>query len=135
MICLSAPAAAWEFTPGLPCLLTQETPNVAVELTHDPRKPLYSITLTRAVPWPEGDVFSITFDGPARLTISTNRHVLSNGGRSLTVTDSGFSNVLVGIAHNFVGTARLGGAAEVFSLADAAEPTRAFAQCSVDPAV
>lgn len=135
LLLMSAPAAAWEFTPGLPCLLTHTQAGIAVELTHDPTQPLFSITLTRAIPWPQTDVFAIRFDGPAQLTISTNRHSLGNQGRSLTVTDRGFGNVLTGLSANQTATALIGPVAASFSLDGARDPVAAFADCSVDPSV
>ncbi|MEM9438222.1 MAG: hypothetical protein AAGA15_14385, partial [Pseudomonadota bacterium] len=91
VLLLASPAAAWEFTPGPPCLLTHAEQGIEVELTHDPSAPLFTITLRRAEPWPEGGVFSISFAGGA--TISTDRQTLSDGGRALTVADRGFGNV------------------------------------------
>ena len=132
---LASPAYAWEFTPGLPCLLNHAQGDIAVELTHDPTQPLFSITLTRAEPWPEADVFSLRFEGPAGLTISTNRHQLGNNGRSLTVTDRGFGNVLTGLSFNQTAVALIGDQAVSFSLDGAAPPTAAFRDCSVDQAV
>ena len=131
----ASPVGAWEFTPGLPCLLTHAQPDIAVELTHDPTQPLFSITLTRNEPWPTADVFSLRFEGSAGLTISTNRHQLGNGGRSLTVTDRGFGNVLAGLSLNQTAIALIGDQAVAFSLQGAAPPTEAFRACSVDPAV
>ncbi|WP_050929573.1 hypothetical protein [Aestuariivita boseongensis] len=131
----TSPAAAWEFTPGLPCLLTHEAPEVQVQLTHDPTQPLFTITLTRDTPWPQADVFSIRFEGPAGLTISTNRHQLGNGGHSLTVTDTGFGNVLNGLALNTRAVALIDDQAVTIPLNGAAAPTAAFRGCSVDPAV
>ncbi len=132
---LSGPAAAWEFTPGLPCMLTHDEPQVAVVLTHDPTQPLFSISLSRTEPWPQADVFSLRFEGAAGLTISTNRHGLSNGDRTLTVTDTGFGNVLTGLAFNQSATALIGTESVSFSLRGAQDPTEAFRDCSVDPAV
>jgi len=96
MAAMPSTAAAWEFTPGLPCLLTHGEQELDIELTHDPLAPLYTITLRRAQPWPDGQVFSIAFEGG--VTISTNRQVISEGGRALTVSDRGFGNVIVGFA-------------------------------------
>ncbi len=132
---LASPAVGWEFTPGLPCLLSHSQDGIAVELTHDPTQPLFTITLTKAQPWPVADVFALRFEGPAGLTISTNRHQLGNDGRSLTVTDSGFGNVLAGLSLNQRAVALIGDQAVPFSLAGAAPPTDAFRQCSLDPAV
>ena len=124
---LATPAAAWDFAPGLPCLLTHEEPGLEVLLTHDPTQPLYSITLTRSQPWGAGDVFSIAFDnGP---TISTSRQERSADGRALTVSDAGFGNVIAGIIAGGTATAILGDDSVSFSLSDAAEPTLNYARC------
>ena len=131
----ATPAPAWEFTPGLPCILSHAEPGLDVTLTHDPTKPLFSITLTRPDPWPRADTFAIRFDGPSGLTITTNRHVLSDGGRSLTVTDTGFGNVLAGLALNTTAVALIGDQAVGFGLAGAAAPVEAFRDCRGDPSV
>ena len=131
----ASPAAAWEFTPGLPCLLTHEEPGLEIVLTHDPTQPLYTITLTQPDPWPQSDVFSLRFEGAAGLTISTTRHQLSNGQTALTVTDSGFGNVLAGLSFNRVAVAMVGDREARFALDGAAEPVAAFQNCAADPSV
>jgi len=135
LILAGQPAAAWDFTPGLPCRLIHDAAAAQVELTYDPTQPLYTITLRRPAPWPDAPVFSLRFDGPAPLTISTNRHVLSDGGRALTVTDTGFGNVLDGLQFNRTATALIGGEEITVSLDGAAEPVAAFRLCRVDPSV
>ncbi|MEM6727040.1 MAG: hypothetical protein AAF618_00945 [Pseudomonadota bacterium] len=128
LLCLLAsPAAAWDFTPGDICLLGDVQGGLSIELTHDPSQPLYSITLRRDTPWPEAPVFGIAFaNGP---TITTNRHVLSEGGQALTVTDRGFGNVIDGLAAGGTALALVGDDVEEFSLEGAAEPAEAFAAC------
>lgn len=133
-LCLmSAPAFAWEFTPGIPCLLTHETPDVSVELTYDPTGPVYSISLTQAVPFAPSPVFSMQFTGPQSLSISTGQHRLSNGGRTVTVVDSGFGNVLNGLQFNQTATAILGPQQIVVPLTDAADAVAAFRDCDTLP--
>ncbi|MEM9855542.1 MAG: hypothetical protein AAF841_14010 [Pseudomonadota bacterium] len=129
LFCLIAsPLHAWDFSPGAPCLLSDEQDGLKIELTHDPVAPLYSITLTRQVPWPQAPVFSIAFSqGP---TISTNRHTLSGDGLSLTVEDRGFGNVIAGMVAGGSAQARLGNVTESFSLRDAAEPALDFNACA-----
>lgn len=127
LLLAASPAAAWEFTPGLPCILSQTDAPLEVTLTHDPSAPLYSITLRRAEPWPTGGIFSISFAGGQ--TITTNRQVLSEGGLALTVSDRGFGNVLGGMITSPFATARLGDIEEEFSLEGAAEPVLAFEAC------
>jgi hypothetical protein len=133
VLCLSSPAAAWEFTPGLPCLLTHETAEAEIELTYDPTRPLYSVTIRREQPWPGAEVFSMRFDGPAGLAISTTRHALSRDGRALTVMDTGFGNVLNGLQFNDTATALVGDTAVSFPLAGAEEPVAAFRLCQPMP--
>lgn len=126
---LATPASAWDFTPGLPCLLTHDQGTVSAELTYDPTAPLYSITITRSTPWPDAPVFAMRFDGPAGLTISTDRQTLSADRRALTVTDRGFGNVLNGLQFNQTATALLGDQAVSFDLSDAADAVAAFRDC------
>ena len=136
LLCLAGhPAAAWDFTPGLPCRLSHDAAAAQVELTYDPTQPLYTITLRRTEPWPDAPVFSLRFDGPDPLTISTTRHVLSDGGRALTVTDTGFGNVLDGLQFNRTATALIGGEEIAVPLDGAADPVAAFRLCRVDPSV
>jgi len=132
---IATPASAWEFTPGLPCLLTHEESGVAVRLTHDPTRPLFSITVSRAIPWPEADLFAIRFDGASGLTITTNRHQLDETGKSLTVTDHGFGNVLDGLSRNDTATALIGGQSVQVSLTGAAGPVQAFEACAAEAGV
>lgn len=129
------PALAWDFTPGLPCRLSHDTGAAQVELTYDPTEPLYTITIRRPAPLPDAPVFSIRFEGASGLTISTNRHVLSDGGRALTVTDTGFGNVLDGLQFNRTAVAVIGGEEIAFPLDGAPEPVAAFRACRVDPSV
>ena len=135
LILTAQPAAAWDFTPGLPCVLRHDTGAARVELTYDPTQPLYTISVSRSAPLPDAPVFAIRFDGDAGQTISTNRHVLSDGGRTLTVTDTGFGNVLDGLQFNRTATALIGGEEIAFPLAGAADPVAAFRACRVDPSV
>lgn len=137
VLCLviATPAAGWEFTPGLPCLLTHEAEGVQVQLTHDPTGPLYSITIRRDSPWPAGDVFSMRFEGTGGLSISTDRHMLGTDRRAVTVTDRGFGNVLNGLQFNDSATAMLGGASVTVSLRDAAGPVADFRLCRAAPGV
>lgn len=129
LCCLAMPAHAWEFTPGLPCLLSHETDEAAVELTYDPTAPLYSITITRAAPWPDAPVFRMRFDGMAPLTISTDRQTFSADRRALTVIDRGFGNVLNGLQYNETASALLGDTTVMFPLKGAEEPVAAFRAC------
>jgi len=128
-----APAHAWEFTPGQPCLLTHETAEARVELTYDPTAPFYTITITRDAPWPEAAQFGMGFAGPQGRQIGTDRHVLSDGNRTLTVTDRGFGNVLDGLQFNQRAYAYTGDTVIGFDLDGAAGPVAAFRACDPTP--
>lgn len=128
---LATPTHAWEFSPSPICTLSHATEQADVAVTYDAGIEEYAIALTRAEDvWPGGAVFEIRFDGPRRLTISTDRHEISNGGRTLTVRDRGFGNVLNGIEFNAVATALLGGPVEVIPLAGAAPEVQKFRACA-----
>lgn len=128
-ILLSSPAYAWDFTPGLPCKLNHVSAQAEVELTYDPRVPLYAITVTRKDPWPQADDFAIRFDGPQGRIIATDRHKLSEDGLSLTVTDRGFGNVLDGLQFNRSATAKSGDAEVTVGLDGASDAVEAFKAC------
>ena len=132
---LATPAAAWEASrEGPVCLLTHETEDATVTVSHDLRLAVpYAIDLTHAEGWQPGPVFAIRFDGPGRRTISTDRHQLAD--RTLTVTDTGFGNVLDGIALNVVAIAATGETAIVIPLAGAAPEVEKFKACAADVGV
>lgn len=131
----SAPGFAWEFTPGTPCILTHETPELRVELTYDPTAPLYTISLTRADAFRPAGIFSLQFNGAAPLSISTDRHAFRDAGRTVTVADVGFGNVLNGLQFNTTATAVVGDLSVSIQLAGASKPVAAFRACDVVPAV
>lgn len=132
---LAAPAAAWDFTPGLPCVLTHKTADAEIELTYDPTQPLYSVTVRPNAPFSGGAVFSMRFDGPTGMTISTDRHAISPDGSAVTVVDTGFGNVLNGLQFNTTATALLGDRTISFPLAGAAVPVAKFRVCKAEPGV
>lgn len=131
LILLASPVAAWEASrDGAVCRLSHVEGDAEIEVRHDPRNTLpYAIELTLPTPWTAGDVFAIRFDGLGRRTISTDRHVQTDEGRSLTVSDTGFGNVLDGIALNEVATAMTGETALIFSLSGAAPEVEKFRAC------
>lgn len=126
----ATPALGWEFSPKPICTLSDNAGDVEVRVTYDPASRDYAIALTRSAPWPGAPLFAIRFDGPRGLTISTTRQILSNGGRTLTVTDKGFGNVLNGIEFNETATALAGNTAARVPLAGAAPHVRAFRACA-----
>jgi len=127
----ATPALAWEFTPGLPCVLDHQGAEAEVQLTYDPRLPLYSIAITRSDPWPADGTFSITYLGNQTFRIATDRQILSNGGRTLTVSDAGFGNVLNGLQFGDTAIAAVNGSEVAIDLRNAAGPTEAFRACEV----
>lgn len=126
-------ATAWEFEETTICRLTHTEQAASVDLTFDPAASRYSITLTRPVPWPNAPIFQLRFDGPRPFAISTDRHTLSENGTRLTVTDTGFGNVLDGIQYNAQMTAIVGDETTSVSTMTAPEPMQAFRECPSAP--
>jgi hypothetical protein len=79
------------------------------------------------------DTFGLSFNGPAAMTIGTGRHRLSADAKSLTVTDTGFGNVLDGLALNGTATALAGDSAIPFDLTGARPAVEAFRACGIVP--
>ena len=135
---LAAPLHAWEArVEGPVCLLHYSDAEADVTVSYDPRREQpYGIALTRiGDAWSDAPVFAMRFDGPGGLTISTDRHTLSNGDATLSVTDTGFGNVLRGLEANHVATALLGEKSMVLPLAGAAEEVARFRACATTPTV
>lgn len=124
---LASPAAAWQFSPTPICTLTDGT----TTLTYDGAT--YTIAITRSEGWTPAPVFSIRFDGPNALQISTDRHQIK--GTTLTVSDRGFGNVLNGLQFNQTATATLGQTSQVIDLSGASGPTAQFRACKPSPSV
>lgn len=126
------PAHAWQFsTRDSLCLLTHSEAQARMQVSYDTADPLYAIRVERYMAtWPEAPIFSIRFDGPQGLTISTDRHSLGLGGAAVTVTDTGFGNVLNGLEFNTTATARLGGTEVPFDLTGAAPEVQKFRACA-----
>lgn len=129
LIFLASPAAAWDFTPTPICTLTHQEAAGQVVVTYDASIPEYTITLTRTDPWPEAPFFGMSFVGQRGGSIGTDRHTLSEDGRSLTVKDSGFGNVLDGLEFNDTALGTSGDATLTFSLDGAAPAVAAFRAC------
>ncbi len=128
---LSSPAMAWETrVENGACILEHSAPTVDLEMTFDPAQPLYTITLSRTEAWDAGPVFAMQFDGPRGLTISTTRHTLDAEGRRLSVSDTGFGNVLDGLEFNTVAAALIGTDQITLDLDGAAPAVAAFRRCT-----
>lgn len=126
----SAHAMAWEARAGRICELTHDGQAAFVRLTYDPAIPQYSIAVTPREPWANGAIFAMQFDGARPNRITTDRHVLTDDGSSVEVTDRGFGNVLNGLEFNQTATALLGDRAVSVSLAGAAPAVQAFRACA-----
>lgn len=123
-------ALAWQAGGGDVCEIVHEGDAGSVRVSYDLDTLDYAIAITLPRPWREGPVFAMRFEGAASLVITTDRHVLSEAGRTLTVTDRGFGNVLNGLEFNETATALVGAEAVAFALAGAAPAVRAFRACT-----
>jgi len=134
VVLFAAPAAAWEtrVENGL-CVLSHVAEMHAVEVTYDPAGPLYTIALTQDAPWADAPVFAIRFEGGRPLTISTDRHMLDLESRRLSVSDSGFGNVLDGLERNAQAIALTGESQITVDLEGAAPAVRDFRSCTASP--
>ncbi|MEM8655738.1 MAG: hypothetical protein AAGF36_13425 [Pseudomonadota bacterium] len=128
---LPVPAQAWEFTPLPVCTLSHAEAAAGVTVTYDHATQLYAIAVTSADGWPAAPAFSIRFDGARPATISTTRHITAED--TLTVTDSGFGNVLDGLEFNTTATAFTQTAAITVSLEGAAPEVQKFRACATAP--
>lgn len=123
-------ALAWETRSEALCVLEHSEAAADVRLTYDPGSKIYAIAITPSKAWRRYPVFAIRFEGPRSLTISTGRHVISDGGATLTVSDAGFGNVLNGLEFNRTATALLGDQAVKVSLDGAAPAVQDFRDCT-----
>ena len=124
------PALAWEFSPLPICTMTRAEATAEVIVTHDPVRGEYAISVTLPEgAWPAATSFSIAFVGAAPLTISTARHVRSGDGCTITVRDTGFGNVLTGMAGNEAAVATAGAVSVLVPLDGAAAAVEAFRAC------
>lgn len=130
------PAMAWEFTPVPICTLFHQGSDMAVMVTYDPVGGDYAVHLSREGGWPEAGVFTMRFEGPRGLTISTSTHMIeTEDTRTLTVRDRGFGNVLNGLNFNQRAVAVLGDLEVAVSLDGAAPAVEEFRACPTDQLV
>ncbi len=127
-------AWAWDARITDVCEIYHEGAEGEVLIRYDPSTTLYSLTVTRPNAWPSAPVFAIRF-GQTGLTISTTRHQLSGSGQSLSVSDSGFGNVLLGLETAATATAFTETASASFDLDGAGEAVADFRSCLVAPSV
>ncbi|MFW5655507.1 MAG: hypothetical protein ACOCYW_07660 [Roseicyclus sp.] len=137
LLCLlPSQSPAWEAgVEGRLCTLDHAGETAEVRLTYDSAGPEYTISISRAEPWPEAPVFAMEFVGLQARRIATTRHVLSQDRLTLTVIDRGFGNVLDGLAFNSQALAESGEASVLIDLTGAAPEVAAFRACGTTPAV
>ena len=129
-LALAAPAHAWQASVDEICTLSHETDAAYILLTYDPAKPLYTLAITRKdTPWLPSEWFAIRFKGGQEITISTQQHALSEGNQTLNVADSGFGNVLNGLAFNATAQAFTQDQEVTLPLNDAAPEVQKFREC------
>ena len=133
LILLASPAAAWEFSAIPTCTLTNTSDAGALSVTYDASLPEYTITITLPdAIWPEDSLFAMAFTGLMPIGIQTDRHIRSADGRSLTVTDSGFGNVLNGLELNTRAYAASGDTTVGIALEGIGPAIKAFRDCPAE---
>lgn len=128
---LTTQAQAWEFASAPICTLTHSEDAADITITYDHTTGLYAIAITTPQGWRVSPAFSIRFDGQRPNIISTQDHKAE--GNRLTVSDTGFGNVLDGLEFNATATAFTADRVATVSLAGAAEPVRQFRACATAP--
>lgn len=136
LLLLPAPAAAWEFTPAPICTLSHQTAEADITITKDVSLPEYALFITlRNGDWADAPSFRMVFGGGREIDIGTTAHELSGDGKTLSVRDRGFGNVLDGLEFNQTVLSMSGNTGITADLADAPPAVRAFRACpSDDPA-
>ncbi len=127
---LASPATAWEFSASPICTLTETQEAGEITVTYDPAITEYAVTVT--LPngrWSEAQTFGMAFANDRPISIQTDRHAISPDGRSLTVKDRGFGNVLDGLEFNARAYAILGDTTVGFDLDGIGPAITAFRNC------
>lgn len=131
MILFASPALAWDFTSGQICTLSDATDTAEIILTFDPALPRYTLSVTADTAWPTGGTFMMTFANTRPAKIQTDRYVLSVDGMTLSVSDSGFGNVLNGLEFGGQIRAAVGDQLVELTSGGIAAPMEAFKNCGV----
>ncbi|SEQ01044.1 hypothetical protein SAMN05428995_102302 [Loktanella sp. DSM 29012] len=130
LTCAAQSAAAWTFKADPICKMIQPTGGGSITVTYDPATGEYAMMLTLVTDhWVPSDRLTMAFIGARPFQISTDRHFLSDNDTRLTVTDTGFGNVLDGLQFNDVAQVRSGDQTMTIPLAGAAEAVAAFRNC------
>ncbi len=121
---IATPVSAWEFSATPICTLTDAGSDTLVKVTFDGA--VYDLSLDHPDDWEDAPVFAIRFipNGPV---IQTDRHQIN--GRVLSVRDSGFGNVLLGLQANMTAQVLLGDTVRSVDLRGASAPVEAFKSC------
>jgi hypothetical protein len=132
---IAGSARAWDFAATPLCTLADRTDRQATVLQFDPGADQpWSITMTlQDGTWPAAPGLTMAFLGGQELVIGTDRHILSDGARSVTVRDRGFDNVIAGLAQNQVAIATMGDRVMEIPLAGIAGPLQQFLDCLAQP--
>lgn len=130
---LATPASAWEFTETTICTLRHTEGQTEVAVTFDPAAQIYTFSITTPNGWSPQPTFQLRFDGANPFIIGTDRHSYSDDSQSLSASDTGFGNVLNGIARNESMTAINGDEIVTVSTIGAAAPMEAFRNCPSVP--
>ncbi len=130
---LASPAAAWEFSASPICTLTDTQAAGEITVTYDPAITEYAVTVTLPQGrWSGDPVFGMAFAGERPISIQTDRHIISRDGRSLTVKDRGFGNVLNGLEFNSRAYAVLGETTIGIDLTGIGPAISAFRDCPAE---
>lgn len=132
--CASA-AQAWVYDGRADCSVRHQTDKLGILLSYAPQTGLYSIAITRwDKAWAGGNRFSMKFDGPKPIFITTDRHELAQNKTTVIASDTGFGNVLDGLEFNFVAAAQLGRERVTIPLKGAKSEIAKFRECAEDTA-
>jgi len=130
---LASPAAAWEFSVSPICTLTDTSEAGEITVTYDPAITEYTVTVTLPEgQWPSDPTFGMAFANDRPISIQTDQHSISPDGRSITVKDRGFGNVLNGLEFNKRAYAVLGDTTVGIDLTGIGPAITAFRNCPAD---
>ncbi|WP_375265889.1 excinuclease ABC subunit B [Planktotalea sp.] len=117
-------ADAWEFSPSPICTVTDNGSDTDLKLTYDGA--LYTLELTHPEGWTNAEIFAIRF-APNGPFIQTTLHQIT--GSTLSVSDTGFGNVLTGLQNNVIAQALLGETIHEIALDGAFDPVEKLKNC------
>lgn len=131
IVLFAAPSWGWEFMARPVCTIFHATESAQMQVTYDPSQALpYTITVTLMDgAWGAASPYAIAFSGTG-FTITTDRHKLGEDGRSVAASDTGFGNVLRGLAGGGSARAMLGARSVEVPLQDAAAAVARFRECA-----